>query len=268
MTTDLFTGSTQGGSLATAVTALYLWLAAVLSSLPTGPCKCSYNFIGNDCCDYDFTCFDVGFGTPVVISDTTEEVTLCVQIIQNCSPCTGAFGGCSGSIAYTDTGSTSYEGGLQAGLNNLLKGLLGATFNVTAQFSAGHTTSTSLIVTVEHTCSGNPAPCQGLMFTQKLRNRTVEFRVPKLGQTFFRTRGIRHGAALPCYQHPEDCPVEASWTHVGTQEFPCETGSSEGTGTDDITGLCHIQPSTSCGAGCIPCGTGPNYNELIRIEVP
>ncbi len=238
------------------------FLSALTNLLPVQPCSCSYDFIGNDCCSYVFSCEQVGLGTAVVTSDVTIDITMCVQPVQNCTPCTSGGGGCSGTITYTDSGSTSVVGSLQAGLNNALKTLLGPTFNVSAEFSAGSTTSTSISFSESYSCNANPGPCQGVTCTQKIRRRMVAVSAPINSQTFVRTTGIRPDANAECVQNPDDCPVDPAWTRVGTQQDPCYTGSVGGTGSDDVSGVCMIEGGFDCPEDCDPCPPGINLRRI------
>jgi hypothetical protein len=133
--------------------------------------------------------------------------------------------------------------------------LVGSTFNVSAQFSAGSTTSTSVAFTTTYTCEASPSPCQGVICTQILTRRTVNISTPINSQTFFWTHGLRPGAPSECHQNPGDCPVDTSWTRVGNQVDPCNTGSANGTGTDEITGFCTTTEDDCpppCGEACPP----------------
>lgn len=119
----LQTGDAEGE--VTIVTSVIVGSILLLVAPVPGQCPCNYSFIGNDCCSYTFACQEVDLGPAITTSDDTQYITICAQTIQNCSPCTSSSGGCSGTITYTDTGSTSAVGTLQAqgGLNNALRRL-------------------------------------------------------------------------------------------------------------------------------------------------
>lgn len=244
-------------------------MSILFAVLPAPSCPCSYNFIGNGCCSYGFDCLPYGLGAPLVTQDETEELSVCVQYVRNCTPCTTTHGGCSGTITYTDSATTTTAGAVQIDLNNALKGMLGGTFNVSAEFSAGQASSSSVSISIQYSCTSSPPPCQSFRLEQKLQQRTISIEAPLFSRTYFRTHGLSPGASGACLEHPEDCPVDNQWQLVGEQSETCQTGTVGGSGTDQIHGVCTVEPAGGCGSNCSPClpglsGIDVNYNEAVQ----
>ncbi len=244
-------------------------IIATLTLSTAGPagqtCTCSYSFIGNGCCDYQFDCRDYGTG-PIreeSVQITDSEVLICSTTVQNCAPCSGSTeGSCSGSITYTDTGGAGLSAvvGVQEAINRTLVTRLGGSFNVTAQFQAGYSRATSVSISNTYTCGGRPDPCRGITYRQFILVRSMTFPVPVYSQRVFRTRGLASGAPTACFAHPEDCPVENEWRPIGVQEVPCAVRDETVTGRDEISGVCRSEDGPHCGGSCVPCTQGINNN--------